>query len=507
MLPSSHRSWLLPLVVAVVALGGLVLLALVWLRSTADEPTPAPLTALASPASDEPAEEAEEAGGDPDDEEGAKGKRRSGLVEPDVVAAPPDGPVQAPGAAGSGAFSPQVRLGFTNGDQWEPAIAADADGHVYVLYAQYLGVPGCPDCLSPTQVVQTSADGGATWAAPRPIQVPGARGWDSQITIDPADGRTVWAAWLEKDKSDIVVARSDNFGADWTMQAVDLTNAGTDKPILAVRGDDVYVAYNHTQTNWVSSSHDGGATWESAKVQPTGKGKLGWSLASGGTVTPNGDVHFSWSGYEQNGVAKGPVNLFVSSSTDGGSTWRDTVVDVSGSPPDCSADLCGWAYLGAQIALTSDADGTLYALWNAGPNDTKRAPERIWFARSTDGGATWSTRQEVSTAPAGVAHAFPAIAADSSGDVRIAWMDARAPGGSLWNVYYRTSSDGGATWSAESDISSAVTGYDYIKPDGFEFPFGDYFELAIAGDGTTHAVFGEGLNYDTPGSIWYTRGN
>ena len=86
-------------------------------------------------------------------------------------------------------------------------------------------------------------------------------------------------------------------------------------------------------------------------------------------------------------------------------------------------------------------------------------------------------------------------------------MDASAPGGSLWNVYYRPTTDGGITWSPEADISSDAPGFDYILPDGFEFPFGDYFELAIDGDGLTHAVFGEGLNYDTPGSIWYTRGN
>ena len=34
-------------------------------------------------------------------------------------------------------------MGFTTGDQWEPAIAADRFNHVYVLYPQYLGVPGC----------------------------------------------------------------------------------------------------------------------------------------------------------------------------------------------------------------------------------------------------------------------------------------------------------------------------------------------------------------------------
>jgi hypothetical protein len=179
-------------------------------------------------------------------------------------------------------------------------------------------------------------------------------------------------------------------------------------------------------------------------------------------------------------------------------------MDVSGAPPDCSADLCGWAYLGAQITMTSDAAGTLYALWNAGSVD--KGPERIYFAKSTDSGATWSARVDVSAAPTSAAHAFPAIVAGSAGDVRIAWMDARAAG-ALWNTYYRRSKDGGATWTAETDLSTSVAGLDYIKPDGFSYPFGDYFEIDIDDRGTTHAIWGEGLNYDGPGSIWYTRGN
>lgn len=441
-----------------------------------------------------------------DDEIGVKGKRPSGVVDQAVVGARPDSGVQVAAPATGSRFSLQARLGFTSGDQWEPAIAADGTGHVYVLYAQYLGVPGCAACLSPTQILQVSADRGASWSVPRPIQQPGERGWDSQIVVDPVGGRTVWAAWIEKDKSDVLVAHSDDFGLTWSIQTVDDTNAGTDKPILAVRGDDVYVAYNHTQTIWVSHSHDRGATWTSVKAQTTGKSKIGWSLAGGGTVTPNGDAHFSWAGYEQNGGAKGPVNLYVSSSRDGGATWRDTLVDVSGSQPDCSAYQCGWAYLGAQMTLTSDAAGTLYALWNAGPADQKQAPERIYFARSTDGARTWSARADVSAAPTGAAHAFPAIAAGAAGDVRIAWMDARAADRTLWNVYYRSSTNRGSSWSAEADISTFVPGFDYIRPDGYSFPFGDYFELAIDDRGKTQAVFGEGLDYDTPGSIWYAGG-
>ena len=32
------------------------------------------------------------------------------------------------------------------------------------------------------------------------------------------------------------------------------------------------------------------------------------------------------------------------------------------------------------------------------------------------------------------------------------------------------------------------------------------YELDIDDQGRTHAVWGEGLNYNSPGSIWYTNG-
>jgi hypothetical protein len=102
------------------------------------------------------------------------------------------------------------------------------------------------------------------------------------------------------------------------------------------------------------------------------------------------------------------------------------------------------------------------------------------------------------------------VAAGVAGDVRIAWMDARVaetghPNRVLWNTFLRSSTNGGATWSPEAQLSGYAPGYDYILPRGFRFPFGDYFSLAIDSEGRTHAVWGAGRNYKSPGSIWYTR--
>jgi hypothetical protein len=437
-----------------------------------------------------------------------KAPTRKGDVKAEVINASPIHPVSL-AAAPSVGFTPQIRLGFDVGDQWEPAIAADRFGHVYLLYPQYEGVPGCPACSNPTQILQVSNDRGQNWGSPRVVSPAGATTggqWDPQIAVDPVDGKTVYVTFMQNNKSDIIVGKSTDFGVNWSFVTSDATNAGTDKPILAVRGQDVYVVYTHAQTTFAAFSHDGGETFKEVKVSKGGR--LGWALAGGGTVTPNGDVFFSWAGYEGNGGASGNVNLYVSKSTDEGETWTSKVIDVSSSPPQCPEFLCGWAYLGAQMVMTSDANGTLYLLWNAGSAPT--GPERIYFAKSTDGGNTYTSKVDVSTAQAGTHHNFPAIVAVGNGDVRISWMDARAAsaigGLDRWNVYYRSSTNGGSTWSSEVDLSSPVSGFSYIFNDGFRFPFGDYYEIDVDEQGTNHVIFGIGFDYNAPGSVWYVKG-
>jgi hypothetical protein len=404
-------------------------------------------------------------------------------------------------------FTPQRRLGYHSGDQWEPAIAVDGRGHVYVLYPQYGAVPDCSTCTAPSVALLVSSDNGVSWQPSRALLPFPTGQFDPQIVVDPLDRQTVYASWMQNNKRDIVVARSLDFGRTWSFSWAERGREDADKPVLTVRGADVYVGFNHEERFFVAASHDAGQTFSAVQVNPnTGPGS---SLAGGATVDPAGNVYFGWTAYARHEVPTRPVSVYVSRSADGGRTWNTQLLDVSSAPPDCEAQNCESGYLGAQITLASDAAGALYALWNAGV--TNGGPERIYFSSSTTGGASWSERTAVSSAAAGVEHSFPAIVAGVPGDVRIAWMDARTfeaghPNRPLWNTYYRSSTNGGATWGAETWLSGPVAGYDYILPGGFRFPFGDYFSLAIDTDGSTHAVWGEGRDYKSPGSIWYTHG-
>src|SRR3990170_5156110 len=61
--------------------------------------------------------------------------------------------------------TPQV-IGFAKGDDWEPDVAADGRGNVYVAWAHFGEVPSCDVCGSPVAMVQASHDGGRIFGAP-----------------------------------------------------------------------------------------------------------------------------------------------------------------------------------------------------------------------------------------------------------------------------------------------------------------------------------------------------
>jgi hypothetical protein len=418
-------------------------------------------------------------------------------------------------------FTAPARLGFPNGDDWEPSIAADRYGHVYAFWTHYVGYagaatgdpdPSCPTCGSPHMDLQISADGGATWSQPNAPFPTLTRQDDPQIVVDPADGRTLYASYMQNNKSSQFVARSNDFGVSWQTMLVEPLQRGTDKDILAVQGQDLYLVYHTLQKIFVSASHDGGTTWTTRNLlNGTTNSQFGQSLPSGGAVDSHGRVYFAWNGVNNTGQAKGTINLYVTKSTDGGVTWTTSLVDVSQAAPPCGCG--GWDFWGGQMALGVDASDRVYVLWNA--NRVKYGPQRVYFARSIDGAQSWSAAQDVSLAPTGSNNAFPALVATGAGDVRIGWMDDRNgfdTGGNdpnaRWNTYYRSSTDSGTTWTAESKLSAFVAGYTYkiaAPRDGYLQPYGDYFEMDIDSDGKTVAIWGEGNSYVGPGNVWFAR--
>lgn len=411
--------------------------------------------------------------------------------------------VSSTGGGGAISFSTPQVIGFAKGDDWEPDVAADGRGNVYVAWAHYGDIRGCDTCSDPAALIQISRNGGRTWEAPKPLN-PFPEGADATYQIDlqvevNAEG-SVFVAYLEG--KDTVFQRSDDFGRTFSRPIAvnaDVKKSWTDKVGLAVQDEDVYVAYSIAQRFFVSSSHDGGRSFTSAQVNSRSS-DYSWTLTSGGVVDSKGNVYFSWVGIHQSGNALGPQDVFLTKSSDGGRTWSFQNVDL-GLPggPSCLEFSCGWDFWGPQMVVGVDASDRLYVLYNAG--ETSQGPPRMWFRSSSDGGATWTDRVTVHS-PIGDRFAlFPAVVGGRSGEVHASWMDDRT---GRFRTWYRTSTDGGRTWSDEVSVSADL-GYKYQSEAGFEFTYGDYY--GIAWDGTdVHIAWGEAPDYIGPGNVFYATG-
>ncbi len=89
----------------------------------------------------------------------------------------------------------------------------------------------------------------------------------------------------------------------------------------------------------------------------------------------------------------------------------------------------------------------------------------IFFRRSTDNGATWKSTLNLSNNPG--PSEFPKITVSGS-NVYVAWFQENAKG-ELPNVFFRGSTDNGATWGARINISTSGTVLSFPNsPDVFQ---------------------------------------
>ncbi|MBW2578055.1 MAG: hypothetical protein JRE38_08310 [Deltaproteobacteria bacterium] len=193
-------------------------------------------------------------------------------------------------------------------------------------------------------------------------------------------------------------------------------------------------------------------------------------------------------------------------STDDGASWTTTLLDSSTEAPDCpTVDGCYFNFLGPEIGLAIDVNGLVMISYNAG--DIALQPHRLW-ARTSSDGVVWSNRTEISSGIAGVNNSFPAMVASRTvpGDFRVVWQDDREGYMGAWNTWMVNTLDGGASWSESELLSDLDAGAPYKGPLGYDFVYGDYFEIAIDGNDVNHIIWGAGTHYIGPGGSWYTRG-
>ncbi len=80
-----------------------------------------------------------------------------------------------------------------------------------------------------------SNDNGKSWGEPRVLLAGSSGQFDAQVKVDPVDGQTLYASWLQG-KHDVIVARSQDFGRSWYFAVAEHSpEMVIDKPVLAVR--------------------------------------------------------------------------------------------------------------------------------------------------------------------------------------------------------------------------------------------------------------------------------
>jgi len=436
--------------------------------------------------------------GEPDGKDKKVWSGKSYAQETRVEAAP------VPSAAAAGWDSERV---WSGEDDWEPAVAVDpaVPAHVYQLTTRYSGPTPCRNC-SPNIIFRRSDDGGLTWEPDKFLYVTKKAQNDPQIEVSGSG--VLYACFLSAYNPGVSFTKSTNRGDTWS---VPVTFAGkgkkpnwSDKPwmVISADGNHVYIGFNASDS-YVVASHNGGASFPAAVK--TNSDTRYW-FHTGGAVSPSSPMTAWLAATDYSQDYTGDAHIKVLKTTDGGATWTTTLVDTSRELPGCAwADGCFFGFFGPSASLAVDSAGTLMIAYNAG--DVAGGPQKMWVKTSTDGGATWSVRTEISNGSSSVNNAFPAlINGPTGGDFRVVWQDDRQQSQVGWNTWYRETANAGGSWSAAVRLSDLATGAPYKSANGYKFPYGDYFEIAVDIAGVNHILWGEGDSYTGPGGTWYTRG-
>jgi len=338
------------------------------------------------------------------------------------------------------------------------------------------------------QGVYWSTNAGATWGQTTLPLVTGDT-IHSDPTVDWTSNGTAWSTTLGISGGNLRlrVYRSTDNGATWTFDGTASgTQTGVDKQMVWVDRGNNSPFVNNLYAIW----HNGNPAYFNRRDGPAGSWGTPFQISGAESVgsTIGGDVRTNVSGHVfAFWPTSGNRQIFVRKSTTGGANAASFLAAVSVAsvysnpgavgiavPAFASRRILtyvsGGAYRAPSVFGTRDE---VYASWTdlsgatgcnspgqePGSNVNSDCKTRVWFTRSTNGGATWEAKRMINN-QAGRNDQFNQWLAvdDTNGTLAIIYYDTvDDPGRKKTNVYYQASLDHGATWSAPFVITTAQT--------------------------------------------------
>ncbi len=406
-------------------------------------------------------------------------------------------------------FSSNVRVNdVVAGPQMEPSVAANP------VNTQNLIAAYEDQALNPYKCVSyTSGDLGRTWTG-RTLRPTGAIDFCSDPVVRFRSDGVAYLVYLhyftqsaERFTTQLAIQNSTDGGLTWGNEVTIASglvigcpgDPVLDKPWLAIDSANsvIYVSYTHyfydakcTYTNQVGlyRSTDGGQTWSGTDVTPVGA--LGELLqASNLAVGTDGSLFVAWYDSLLDGYFAGQFAIDFKRSTDRGvsfpasATRIVTAYETQKQLPNLMWRV--WATMGPKMVAGLNPSNpsyvNIYLVYGARPQAQGTGTDEadIFFSKSTDSGATWSSSIRLNTDSTDTPQFFPSIAVHDTNNLHVTYGDMSINSAlpySQYQIVHRQSSDGGVSWQAGSQsVTNAVS-------DSLNSAFlGDYFDIATSG--------------------------
>jgi subtilisin-like proprotein convertase family protein len=345
-----------------------------------------------------------------------------------------------------------------------------------------------------------SSDGGATWGQTSLPLVTG-DSFHSDPTVEWTSDGTAWATTIGINSTGSVLHmrayKSINNGQTWTFDnTFSGTQSNTDKQLIWVDHsatssfkDNLYACWHNGAPQFVNRRTGPAGAWQTP-LQISGAETTGTAIGCDVTTNSAGDVFVVW-------PSTGNSRVIVAKSTNGAVSFGTPVIASTtfgsfdiGVPSFNSRRALIYSSLGA---VKSGTKNNVYIAWTdlsgatgctapanePGSSVTSTCKTRIWFARSTDGGATWSAKVKLNDQASLNDQFNQRLVVDpNTGQLAVMYYDTVANSGRLKaDVYYQSSFDDGVTWSTALKVTSAMTDETIAGADSGN-QYGDYNGLS-----------------------------